>query len=51
MKTNILILRGGEFSYSSPSVERVDIAVEHGFATSGGGDIPGLYEDDYDTDF
>lgn len=49
MKTNILILRGGEFSYSSPSVERVDIAVEHGFAVSGAsGLIPDLTEDEYD---
>lgn len=42
MKTNTIILCGGGI-YSAPSVERVDISVEAGFAQSFIGDeLPGL---------
>ncbi len=37
MKTN-QIIRGGEFDYSAPTVEVLDIPVEQGFAVSIAGD-------------
>lgn len=54
MKTNTIILCGGGI-YSAPSVERVDISVEAGFAQSpfdgSLDDIPGLDFEDAVTPF
>lgn len=48
MKTNNILLTNG--AYEAPVVTRLDIAVEKGFAVSGGskGRVPGVDEDWYD---
>lgn len=49
MKTKSFIMTDG---YQSPAVAKIDIAVEQGFAASGGGiEIPGYGFKDIEEDF
>jgi len=41
---NTIQTRGGEMLYSAPAIEITEIAVEQGFAASGGSSVPGFGE-------